>query len=274
MSLSILERSEPMHFISPDDTGAPTRELKWYEVEIDYTHQLVRPGRDMDEFGLAAALSCPLETELCGPQEILFNIDLSSGRLPQDAAVLVEMDRIYPKGTDIDIEDYIATESIGWGTNVTTHHDLYLNNVEVVPVEDDHTVTLFTIEEHQVKDFRFRDRETRYKLDTCLAAEEGTTFCMSVTILNTFGVGLVEFDLSFGEEVIQEHDGSGTDCEFYRLCFFKDEFDFYSGNVFGPIDCTLDDVQKEYPTVTDQDPFNHGDDYRGSTSSHASQDQR
>ena len=128
--------SDPMHFLSHDDTGAPTRDLAWYEVDVDYSHNIIHPGRAMDEFGLAAALSCPLETKVCKKNEILFNMDLASGRLPQDVAVIVELYPIYY--VDMDIQDYIHQEHVGVRTdnfNETAKH--FYDTIEVVPVVDE-----------------------------------------------------------------------------------------------------------------------------------------
>ena len=250
--------SETMQLLTTKDTGGPTINLVWHEADVVYSREIIIPGRSTNDIGLNVDTECSIFSINCTDGELPFIMNVWTDRYPQETAVLVQRNPSLPLEP---IGDYLE--------QMTGNVVNYYNNTKSVRVSGGRSVfTDFTIEENQVLDFRFRDRETRYGVETCVPYKKYFTFCMDVRVLNTKplnteagetpeDVDLVEFDIGFVSSAVRSREGYGMDCALYHVCFLNDPTGFveFAGFNFGPEECSYEEIKEMYPGIADRAVF-------------------
>ena len=241
--------SSPVIYTSPEDSGGPSKELVWYGADIVYSQGLVRPGRSSNDLGWDLESSCVTRSATCKKSESLFSIDLTTGRFSEETVVLVQRHPSLETSNKSIEEYYTQLEEVG---------EEPFDDVETIPISKQSTV--FSISETEMKDLRFKDRETRYQVESCIPFEDGSTYCIDVAVLNTIGLGVPEFDLGFGDSVIRDRDDDSIQCRLYRLCHFEvSPSSSFVSRILGPYDCSFEDIETSYPAVKNKVMFLEGE---------------
>ena len=246
--------SAPVLLQTPDDKGLPTRELEWYDVDIHYSRPDILPGRSTQEEHATATVwnaqtTCKEKIE-CAANEILFDLDLLTPSFPEHTTVAMFR---YPPIPNPNLEEYRNDSSRFYG-------DFFANMMEsdLIPIQNkivsvEETISIFSLSESVLTLFRFCDRETRYRLVSCVPFELGTFFVVDVYILSSSGPGLVEFELGFGGFLERSSADELVDCLVYPVFSTGIENQSDAGKVIKPVrKCTFDDTAALYPELNTQ----------------------
>ena len=254
--------SAPLHFVTPGDTVVPTGTLEWFEAEVQFSSEIVRPGRSRNEIGnefFQLSTSCYIEEVPCLANEIRFNIDLLTSSFPEETAVLVQrnpsfqnMSAGYPEFLD---EYNARLEEFG---------NPY-ETAEIVPISETSLAVPgpTNFEKPIVKDFRFENGETVYHLEACLPFEKGSSFCAFVIVLNPISTGLSDYFLGWDETVERSfgdlNGADGVDCRQYSLCYFEEDVGPTNSTfvkwIYGPDECSVSEIEELYPGIIIQPTF-------------------
>ena len=269
--------SDPMKFLAPDDTVAPTKDLKWYEAELSYSRGIIQPGRVADGNARVTPddrivftgieLSCVDRTTTCNSNEFPLKLDITTGRFPKETSVLLQHN---PPFQNYSLSDFGYNQLEYFTAYFTTLGGLQAQfpNSKRVAVAEHYQA--FSISEGESKDFRFRDGETRYVLETCVPFQENSNFCMELAVLNTEPTKndkLVEFDIGFGEFYLRDRD-SLMDCKNFILCYMEVlpslipegvedgyQTQFINDQTALGFGCSFEDIVTQYPGIKNEVQF-------------------
>ena len=59
--------SEEMNFLTPVDTGGPTPDLEWFEADIIYNDEIIRPGVSTSDSGSNLEVGSSIDIEWSAP---------------------------------------------------------------------------------------------------------------------------------------------------------------------------------------------------------------
>jgi hypothetical protein len=182
--------SDPMKVLTPEDTGVPTNELKWFVPQFIASDGHVLPGKT--EVFTYNRLECAVDlSSVCSKDGTPMVLELTTDSFPSENAVLAF-----------------------YGQNVQAMQD-FSNTPEVITAVDD-LQTEFTILENTLTTFLFPDSQAAYRLSTCLPDEDR---CLQLVVLDSYGDGLEspgQYAVAYGEAFVF---GSGADwtCRSYHL---------------------------------------------------------